>query len=219
MTHTWDPHSIAPEHAIQRLAEGNLRFIRSSLTRLTRGWDPELAAAPQRPFAIILGCSDSRIPVEIVFDQGFGDLFVVRVAGNIVTPAVVGSIELAATAFGSRLVVVMGHTRCGAISATVQALGTGRGAGSGQVRQITDAIAPNIAALIGQSSRPEALREAMRANVRASVEQLRHGGGVLQQLVEAGRVSVVGSEYELETGTVHFLELEQRVSQGPRGAA
>ncbi len=127
MPHTWDPSSLSPEQALQRLVDGNRRFREASGTSWARGWSPQLAAETQRPFAIILGCSDSRTPVEILFDAGFGDLFVVRVAGNIVAPSVIGSIDFAASQFGSRLVVVMGHTRCGAIAATVKAIETGLG--------------------------------------------------------------------------------------------
>jgi len=160
----------------------------------------------QQPFAIILGCSDSRTPVEILFDEGFGDLFVIRIAGNIVAPSVVGSIEFAAAQFGTRLVVVMGHTRCGAISATVKALQTGLGPESKNIRAITDRIAPHLQGLIHSRTGKALLQEAMRANVRASVDHLRHGSRLLEELVVAGRVAVVGAEYSLETGAVHFLD-------------
>src|SRR5918993_1383690 len=118
MTNTWDPKALPPDEALQRLVDGNRRFREGGGTTMARGWSPEHAEQSQSPFAIILGCSDSRTPVEIVFDQGFGDLFVVRIAGNIVAPSVVGSIEFAASQFGTRLVVVLGHTRCGAVSAS-----------------------------------------------------------------------------------------------------
>ena len=116
MPRTWDPTTLAPDAALQRLIEGNRRFRHGGEATLARKWSREQATEAQRPFAIILGCSDSRTPVEIVFDEGFGDLFVIRIAGNIVAPSVVGSIEFAASQFGSRLVVVMGHTRCGAVT-------------------------------------------------------------------------------------------------------
>lgn len=160
----------------------------------------------QRPFAIVLGCSDSRTPVEILFDQGFGDLFVVRIAGNIVAPSIVGSIEFAASQFGSRLVVVMGHTRCGAITATVNAIETGLGPESRNIRSITDRIAPHISGIVHPGGGDGQLREAVRANVRASADHLRHGSPILEGLVLAGRVAVVGAEYELETGMVHFFD-------------
>lgn len=171
---------------------------------MVRGWGPELSGA-QRPFAIVLGCSDSRTPVEILFDQGFGDLFVIRIAGNIVAPSVVGSIEFAASGFGSRLIVVMGHTQCGAVTATVRALETGLGPESKNLRAITDRIAPHVEELVHERHE-KVIREAVRANVRASADHLRHGSRILEDLVLEGRVAVVGAEYELETGTVHFFD-------------
>src|SRR3954453_24181611 len=140
MPRTWDPSSLLPEEALQRLMDGNLRFRDAHAASSARAWSRQLATEQQRPFAIVLGCSDSRTPVEILFDQGFGDLFVVRVAGNIVAPSIVGSIEFAASAFGTRLVVVMGHTRCGAVAATLESLQTGRGPGSKNIQSITDWI-------------------------------------------------------------------------------
>jgi carbonic anhydrase len=197
MPHTWDPTSPTPEQALQRLVEGNRRFREATGTTSGRPWSP---------FAIILGCSDSRTPVEILFDEGFGDLFVVRIAGNIVAPSVVGSIEFAAAQFGSRLVVVMGHTRCGAIAATVKAIETGLGPESKNIRSITDRIAPHIEWLVRPGDSEGIIREAVRANVRASADHLRHGSRLIEELVAAGRVAVVGAEYELETGAVHFFD-------------
>jgi carbonic anhydrase len=207
MPHTWDPFSIPPELALRRLVEGNQRFRQGSGGAAAgRGFDAARASSSQRPFAIVLGCSDSRTPVEIVFDQGFGDLFVVRVAGNIVAPSIVGSIEFAASQFGTRLVVVMGHTGCGAIAATLGALATGLGPESKNLRAITDRIAPHIQAIAQRGSGPETLRDATLANVRASVDHLQHGSQILEELVLKGRVVVVGAEYDLETGVVQFLE-------------
>src|SRR6185312_10504124 len=137
------------------------------------------------PFAIILGCSDSRTPVEILFDQGFGDLFVIRIAGNIVAPSVVGSIEFAAAEFGTRLVVVMGHTRCGAVTATLRAIETGHGPESRNIRAITDRITPHIQHIPKTSPPEDVVREAVRANVRASADHLRHGSRLLEELVLA----------------------------------
>jgi carbonic anhydrase len=203
MPNTWDPFSLEPEAALLRLREGNRRF-RAGTGAQPRGFDAQMMAAPQRPFAIVLGCSDSRTPVEIVFDQGFGDLFVVRVAGNIVAPSIVGSIEFAASQFGTRLVVVMGHTGCGGITATVNAIASGHPE-SKNLRAITDRIAPHVEA-IARAGGPDSPREAMRANVRASVDHLRHGSQILEELVLKGRVRVVGAEYELETGQVVFFD-------------
>jgi carbonic anhydrase len=172
-----------------------------------------MAATSQRPFAIVLGCSDSRTPVEILFDQGFGDLFVIRIAGNIVAPSVVGSIEFAASGFGSRLIVVMGHTQCGAVTATVRAIETGRGPESKNLRSITDRIAPHVEELV----RPgvDCVHEAIRANVRASADHLRHGSQILEELVMAGRVVVVGAEYDLSNGAVTFFDGVPRASTPP----
>lgn len=207
MPHTWDPASLAPDAALQRLIDGNQRFRRGEGGAVAgRGFDPARASAIQRPFAIVLGCSDSRTPVEIVFDQGFGDLFVVRVAGNIVAPSVVGSIEFAASQFGTRLVVVMGHTGCGAVAATLDALATGLGPASKNQRAITDRIAPHVQAIARSGSGGDLHREAMRANVRASVDHLRHGSQILEELVLKQRVAVVGAEYEIETGQVQFFD-------------
>lgn len=165
-----------------------------------------MAEVQQRPFAIVLGCSDSRTPVEILFDEGFGDLFVVRIAGNIVAPSVVGSIEFAASQFGSQLVVVLGHTRCGAVGATVQALQTGLGPESKNIQAITDRIAPHIQGLVRAAPEAGVVQEAIRANIRASADHLRHGSRLLEELVMTNRLAVVGAEYELETGHVHFLD-------------
>lgn len=206
MPHTWDPDSPTPRDALERLADGNRRFRAGTEPTRARPWSAEQASEKQRPFAIVLGCSDSRTPVEILFDQGFGELFVVRVAGNIVAPSVVGSIEFAASEFGSRLVVVMGHTRCGAVTASVRAIETGLGPESKNIRAITDRIVPHIEGLVRVGDPGDVVREAVRANVRASADHLRHGSRILEDLVLAGRVVVVGAEYELETGAVHFFD-------------
>ena len=209
MPHTWDPDSLSPHAAAQRLLDGNQRFCDGRPSHAARNFSPDLAERPQRPFAIVLGCSDSRTPVEILFDEGFGDLFVVRIAGNVVAPSVVGSIEFAASQFGTRLVVVLGHTRCGAIAATANALQTGNGPASRNIRSITDRIAPHIESAVRASNtvtEPGLLRELMRINVRASVDHLRHGSRLLEELVLAGRLAVVAADYELETGRVRFFD-------------
>ena len=205
MPHLWDPTAVTPEEALTRLMDGNRRFRDASGSVASRPWDQQVATQAQRPFAIVLGCSDARTPVEILFDQGFGDLFVVRIAGNIVAPSVVGSIEFAASQFGSRLVVVMGHTRCGAVSATLHAIETGLGSESKNIRSITDRIAPHVAGLANHGP-SDVMREAIRANVRASADHLRHGSQILEELVLSGRLVIVGAEYELETGAVNFFD-------------
>ncbi len=211
MPHTWDPNSLSPSACLARLKAGNSRFREAERAHAPHTWSETHATQAQNPFAIVLGCSDSRTPVEILFDQGFGDLFVVRIAGNIAAPSGVGSVEFAASLFGTRLVVVMGHTQCGAISATIEAIETGLGPESKNIRSITDRIAPHLLGLVALAGgKPEMraalLREAMRANIRASVNHLRHGSPLIEDLVSAGRVAVVGAEYELETGQVNFLD-------------
>ena len=205
-----DPDSLSPPEALQRLLDGNRRFLDKGAALGSRVFRADLADEVQRPFAIILGCSDSRTPVEILFDEGFGHLFVVRIAGNVVAPSVVGSIEFAASQYGTRLVVVLGHTRCGAVMATVRAIQSGDGPESKNIRAITDRIAPHIEGLVRRSGPdldPALVRESTRMNVRASVDHLRHGSRLLEDLVLSGRVAVVGAEYELETGQVQFFDL------------
>jgi carbonic anhydrase len=161
----------------------------------------------QRPIAIILGCSDSRVPAEIIFDQGLGALNVIRVAGNIVAPSQVGSVEFAAERFGTRLVVVLGHTQCGAVLATLEAVRS-REMPSRNVRSIVDRIRPTMKTVLatGNQDDEKVLRQVVRANVRASVDHLRHGSPLLEQLIQEGRLVVVGAEYSLETGEVDFFD-------------
>ena len=155
-----------------------------------------------------LSCSDSRAPSELLFDCGLGDLFVVRVAGNVVAPTIVGSVEFAAATFGTELIVVMGHTRCGAVVATVDALRSGRGAISENVRDIVDRIAVGVAELVnGGKNGEDVIGPAIRANVRVSANHLRHGSPVLEERSAAGRLAVVGAEYSLETGEVDFVDV------------
>jgi carbonic anhydrase len=202
---------ISALEALERLREGNRRFVSD-----VRGLDSLMAqahrrelAAGQEPFAVILGCSDSRVPVEIIFDQGLGDLFVIRVAGNIVASSQVGSVEFAAEQFGTRLVVVLGHTRCGAIQASLEEIQRPAENQSRNLRSIVDRIRPSIEGLLTTNLRndPSALvREAVRANVRVSANYLRHGSGILERLIEEDGLLVVGAEYSLETGAVDFFD-------------
>ena len=163
----------------------------------------------QTPFAIVLGCSDSRVPAELVFDQGLGDLFVIRVAGNIVAPSQIGSVEFAAARYGSRLVVVMGHSQCGAVIATLEeALGRATNE-SRHLRSIVDRVRPSVETLLSgrRGEDPDALvGDAVRANVRASADHLRHGSELLEQLIREDGLLVVGAEYSLETGVVTFFD-------------
>jgi carbonic anhydrase len=194
-----------------RLVEGNRRFVSGEGVRdlaQEHARRRELVA-DQRPCAIVLGCADSRVPAEMVFDQGLGDLFVIRVAGNIVAPSQVGSIEFAAERFGVRLVVVLGHTQCGAVQAALEEARNPSDGGSPNLGFIVDSILPSVASLAGNDAPgdPEGLmREAVRANIRASADHLRHGSALLEQLIRASGLLVVGAEYALETGVVEFFD-------------
>jgi carbonic anhydrase len=196
--------------ALTRLQEGNRRFVANQTTcgPLDKAQRAALAAR-QEPFAIILGCSDSRVPAELVFDQSFGDLFVIRVAGNIVAPSQVGSVEFAASQYGTRLVVVMGHTQCGAVTATLDELLGRATTESRNLRSIVDRVRPSVQTVLascGTDDHPTLLRASVRANVRASAGHLRHGSALLEQLILHNGLLVVGAEYSLETGTVDFFE-------------
>jgi carbonic anhydrase len=203
------PLPILAEVALERLREGNRRFVLDRGGRepsVDRARRDELAGG-QAPFAVILGCSDSRVPVEIVFDQGLGDLFVIRVAGNIVAPSQVGSVEFAAARFGTRLVVVLGHSACGAVLATIEEMG--RPSESPNLRSIVHRIRPAIEPLLETELRndPAALaHHAVRANIRAATNHLRHGSRILEQLIDSEGLVVVGAEYSLETGEVDFFD-------------
>ena len=213
---------IPAAEALERLREGNRRFVaevRSDDNVTTRTRRRALADG-QEPFAIVLGCSDSRVPAELVFDQGLGDLFVIRVAGNIVAPSQVGSVEFAAARFSTRLVVVLGHSNCGAIAATLEELGRPTQDQSKNLRSIVDRIRPSIEPLLaaGLARHPEALvHEAVRANIRASASHLRHGSEVLEDLIDREGLLIVGAEYSLETGEVDFFDVPpSRACDSPR---
>lgn len=199
------------QQALQSLIEGNLRFA-------SEARDPNDEAADMReyrlvekqtPFAIIVGCSDARVPAEIIFDQGLGELFVIRVAGNIIAPSQIGSVEFAAERFGTPLVLVLGHSRCGAVEATLEELERPGDSRSPNLRAIVDRIRPSIEGLLDTELRDDKerlLQEAVRANIRASANQLRHGSKILENLIARGELLVVGAEYALETGQVDFFD-------------
>jgi carbonic anhydrase len=195
--------------ALAALRDGNRRFVEDLRNGATgRARRRELPAG-QEPLAIILGCSDARVPAEIVFDQGLGDLFVIRVAGNIVAPSQVGSVEFAAEAFGTRLVVVLGHSNCGAIHATLEQLRRPTKDQSRNLQSIVNRIRPAVEGLLEHDAgveRDALVRQAVRANIRMSADHLRHGSEVLEQAIERGGLLVVGAEYSLETGVVDFFD-------------
>lgn len=197
--------------ALDELRDGNRRFVANTprLDRLSSQAHRLALADGQAPFAIVLGCSDSRVPAEIVFDQGVGDLFVIRVAGNIVAPSLVGSVEFAAEQFGTRLVVVLGHTQCGAVLATIDQLRRSAADTSPNIGSIVDRIRPAVESLFHTDLRDrpaELVHQAVRANIRASANHLRHGSAILERLIEREGLVVVGAEYSLETGVVEFLD-------------
>lgn len=197
--------------ALERLREGNRRYVLELGNRQTptdRDRRSELLLG-QKPFAIILGCSDSRVPAEIVFDQGLGDLFVIRIAGNIVAPSQIGSVEFAAEQFGTPLVVVLGHSHCGAVAATLEEAIRPVGLQSKHLHSIVERIRPAVEPLLATDLRhhPEELaKQAVRANVRVAASHLRHGSEILERLIQQNKLAVVGAEYSLESGIVDFFD-------------
>lgn len=203
-----------PTDALNALREGNRRFVAGEIDAesIARRAHQAGMSGGQNPFAIILACSDSRVPVELVFDQGFGDLFVIRVAGNIVAPSQVGSIEFAASQFGTQLVVVLGHSNCGAVVAALKELSKEQTLRSPNLRAIVDRVRPAIEPVIAanaDSDEDELTAAAVRANILASVERLSHGSLILEQLINSGDLVVVGAEYSIETGNVEFIDGNQ----------
>jgi carbonic anhydrase len=192
--------------ALDRLREGNRRFASGAGSDRPHHARVAELAAGQQPFAIILGCSDSRVPAEIIFDQGLGDLFVIRVAGNIVAPSQVGSVEFAAERYGTRLVVVLGHSQCGAVLATLEELNRPGETQSRNLRAIVDRVRPSVESLLSVSTGDALVGLAVRANVRVSANQLRHGSEILERLIATNGLLVVGAEYSLETGLVEVFD-------------
>ncbi len=198
-----------PQEALKRLRAGNARFVANELSLNISNVKRAGLASGQAPFAVILGCSDSRVPTEVVFDQGLGDLFVIRVAGNIVAPSQIGSIEFATQKFGTRLVVVLGHTHCGAVEATIDELRQPAGKQSRNIAAIVSRIQPSVMDLLERgdvTNRDELMRKAIRENVRFSVNALRHGSEIIEELIGAGELLIVGAEYSLDTGIVEFFD-------------
>ncbi|MDO9420074.1 MAG: carbonic anhydrase [Herminiimonas sp.] len=199
------------KEALERLREGNRRFVadtRNDENQSALARRKEVADG-QEPFAIILGCSDSRVPAEMVFDQGLGDLFVIRVAGNIVAPSQVGSVEFAAAQFKTKLVVVLGHSKCGAIVATLEELKRPNENQSRNLKSIVDRIRPSVETLLETDLKHDhdaLVHQSIRANIRASANHLRHGSELLENLIQNEGLLVVGAEYSLETGAVEFFD-------------
>ena len=202
---------ISAEEALQRLVTGNQRFVQNvrDVDALASQSRRDELVAGQEPVAIILGCSDSRVPAEMVFDQGFGDLFVIRVAGNVVAPSQIGSVEFAVQRFGCPLVVVLGHTQCGAVIATIDELEKHDENGSPNINSIVERIKPAVTTLMEtflKDDKEALIKHAIRANIRLSADHLRHGSRMLEQLVQDNKLKVVSAEYSLETGSVEFFD-------------
>lgn len=202
---------ISAGQALERLREGNRRFISTEERPDAYHGHARRAEETQNllPFAIILGCSDARVPAEIVFDQGLGDLFVIRVAGNIVAPSQVGSVEFAAARFGTRLVVVLGHSQCGAIQTTLDELRMPTENQSPNLKSIVDRVRPSVEGLLATDLRDDLaalVEQAVRVNIRASADHLRHGSPMLEQMIREEGLLVVGAEYFVENGVVEFFD-------------
>lgn len=202
---------ITAQEALSRLLEGNKRFVMDEQDKSalpTQSRRHELLAG-QNPFAVVLGCSDSRVPLEMIFDQGLGYLFVIRVAGNIVAPSQIGSIEFAVEQFGTPLVVVLGHSNCGAVKATLEQLKRPTDNRSPNLKSIVGRISPAVETLVERQpelSADELMPLAIRANIRASVNQLQHGSSILEGLVEQEKLLIVGGEYCLKRGSVEIFK-------------
>lgn len=198
---------ISPTEALQRLRDGNRRFVAGEFGNtesISQARRAELVGG-QNPFAAIVACSDSRVPVELLFDQGLGDLFVVRVAGNVVAPSQIGSVEFAAAHLGTRLVVVLGHSNCGAVDAALKSLNNAANNASPHLQTIIDGIRPALEPLVAAQDHVT-LREAVAANVHQSVAQLREESDVLKELYRSGDIMIVGAKYSIETGEVRFFD-------------
>jgi carbonic anhydrase len=202
---------ISAQEALACLRQGNQRFVAGMQDPFGRMGSAHPLTLPreQAPFAVILGCSDSRVPAELVFGQGFGDLFVIRVAGNIVAPSQVGSVEFAAARFGTRLVVVLGHTQCGAVLATLEELRQPADHQSPNLRAIVDRVRPAVEPLLSTplaNQDDRLVAQAVRANIQAAANHLRHGSALLERLIERDGLLIIGAEYCLETGVVDFFD-------------
>lgn len=212
---------MTPSQCLQRLIEGNERYVanvRTAESALSHVRRLELANN-QKPFAVILGCSDSRVPAELVFDAGLGELFVIRVAGNIVAPSQLASVEFAAQAFGCGLVVVLGHSQCGAVSATLDDLSPDGNEAASTLNSIISRIRPVVVSLVELGNalpRETLMRAAVRANIRASVDAIQHGTPLLEAMATAGQLLVVGAEYDLVSGKVEMMQpLRKRATTIP----
>ena len=198
--HAEEAKAVGPDEALARLVEGNKRFVEMKLTHPEQDASCRTTLAKgQQPFAVILGCSDSRVPPEVIFDQGLGDLFVVRVAGNVVDDLGIASVEYAVEHLGSRLIVVLGHERCGAVTAAVKG-----GEFPGHLPALMTALKPAVDKSKGCSG--DAVDGAVLANVELTAALLRESKPILAELAEKGEIKIVGARYDLDSGAVELIK-------------
>ncbi|MDX2182862.1 MAG: carbonic anhydrase [Gemmatimonadaceae bacterium] len=189
------PEVQTPDEAIQRLVQGNQRFVAGNIQAPNRNMARlKEVAGGQKPFAAFLGCADSRVPIEIVFDQGFGDLFVTRIAGNVADPAIIGSLEFGTLVLGAKVLCVLGHSKCGAVDATIKGQEV-----PGQISTLYQHIRRAAKEAKGD------LDAAVARNVQVQVEILQEASPVLAARIRSGALKVVGGVYDLESGLVRFL--------------
>jgi carbonic anhydrase len=185
--------NLTPDSAIEQLIQGNKRFANQKTKQPNRGsFRLREVAKGQNPFAAILGCADSRVPAEIVFDQGLGDLFVVRVAGNVATPEEIGSLEYGTLVLGAKVILVLGHQKCGAVKATIEDKPV-----PGKIGSILEQIKPAVVASQGQAG--DALKNATLANIKNQIAILK-SSPVVADLIKADKLKVIGGFYDLDTG-------------------
>jgi len=203
--------------ALKKLIAGNKHYVESSANdaELSLAIKRQSAAAGQKPWAVILGCSDSRVPAELVFNCGLGELFVIRVAGNIIAPSQIGSVEFACQHFGTQLVVVLGHSHCGAIKATVDTIIGNSDNLSPNLASIVDRVIPAVRPLVEQqkyTDKEELIEQAIHANIKQSVSGLQIHSSILHNMVGREEIKIIGAEYSIETGEVHFHDQDSRAS-------
>lgn len=191
-------NDITPDKALQELLDGNDRFVKRKRRNPDQSYSRLIEVAKgQKPFASILGCADSRVPSEIVFDQGLGDLFVCRIAGNIATTQQIGSLEFGSLVLGTKVIMVMGHKRCGAVEAAIKGAQV-----PGQIGSLLEAIKPSVESTKGKSG--DKLENACKANVLAQVEKLK-SSSVLSELIKTEKLKIVGGYYDLDTGKISLV--------------
>lgn len=197
-------HKATPEQALKNLMDGNQRYVQQQMTgvKLCALGERQKLTGSQAPYAIILSCSDSRVPPELIFDEGLGEIFVVRVAGNVVDPVVLGSIEYAAEHLGSSLIMVLGHERCGAVKATVEL----HGEGHGNIGAIVNAVAPALKTAPRNEDKSQYVEGVVNENIKLVKANLTAKSPVLAELAKSGKLKIVTGKYDLDDGAVTLLD-------------